>query len=147
MAQTNQALWPGIELSVDRGGEMVHSGIPEADPDWRFVDPNGHGHFRQGNKYPTLRWVALPCSMGHGDECTSEGYYECTICSKVIHPGTRTPEPRWIPGVTTFTLKCVDDDGTTTYVFGETQWAELREAMRATVASTLTPYMTEIASR
>ncbi len=68
----------------------VRSNLPRADERWTFIDDAGHGHF-YGKGYPTLFWVSQPCSMGHGSDCTSEGYWECPHCHEEITPGTLPP--------------------------------------------------------
>jgi hypothetical protein len=130
-------MWPGYQIDIAQDGQWVESGMPERDPDWKMVDENGHGHFVDKNgELPTLRWVAQPCSMGHGDDCDSEGYFECLLCGEVISPGTRTPKPFYVAGMTTYTLTTE----TSTYEFGPTQWDALQAAIGATIESTLAEY-------
>lgn len=128
--------WPGYTLDVDRDGQWIESSIPELDPDWKSVDENGHGHFVKDRELPTLKWVSEPCTMGHGDDCDAEGHYECRTCEALVVPGTRTPKPFWVAGLTTYTLTT----DTASYVFGPRQWDALVEAMHATIAETLSEF-------
>lgn len=62
---------------------------PVPDESWRFMDAARHGHFWRGGSYPTLEWVQLPCTMGHDDDCDSEGFYRCPHCDEAISPGMK----------------------------------------------------------
>ena len=89
----------GWRLHVIQGIEQFPERSRRRDPKWKTTDSNGHRHkakvTKKGNvKYPTLQWVTVPCSMGHGDDCTSEGYCVCRECREVIHPAT-TYDEQW----------------------------------------------------
>lgn len=92
-------------LSMDVKSQVVQS-ISEPDPTWQYVDLAGHGHFysASGERYPTLRWVSEPCTMGHGDDCDGEGHHECRACGEHIVPGSRMGTPQEIETGRTYTL-------------------------------------------
>lgn len=109
------------QIPIDPGGN-------ELDPDWKFVDHEGHGHFygdfKSGDRYPTLKWVSRPCTMGHGDDCDSEGYWECRQCGEVIQPGTRPYSgPTFVDGPTTVEVT-IHSDHTTERWVGDKSWFE-----------------------
>lgn len=136
-------IWPGISLDINQDYIPITSSSPSADPDWRYVDREGHGHFRQDNKYPTLDWISFGCSMGHGDDCDAEGQYECRQCREVIVPGSRIAPPTSIPGLVTYTLTVQGADGMTTskYAFGPEQHNELGAEIRRVIATVLADYL------
>lgn len=137
--------WPGMELTIDQQNQVVESNRPVPDPSWRYVDQHGHGHFydEKAREFPTLEWVVLPCTMGHGDECTSEGYYKCPLCDEEISPGTVMPRPQIIQGPVTYTLAVEDARGTTTYRFGPEQWSAVQSAVEREVTDVLAEYAVE----
>lgn len=137
------AMYSTMELSVHQDHQTVTSDLPEPDPEWRFVDAAGHGHFRSDDGYPTLEWVTLPCTMGH-DDCDAEGSYRCLLCDEEIRPATRRVSPVTIPGIKTFTLKIHDaNGGHSTYVFDEEQWQKAEAAATAAIKETLKDCITE----
>lgn len=142
MRTTTTSLWPGIEMEFEQGGEWITSDSLVADEMWRHVDSNGHGHFWDGG-FPTLTWIAEPCTMGHGDDCTAEGHYECTICGETIRPGTRPAEPVWVPGVSRYTMTVHDAGRTDRYVFGGDEMERLNEAVREVVRTVLVDRLVE----
>jgi hypothetical protein len=97
-------------IEVCREMHEVYSNSPTPAKDWRFIDAAGHGHFWQDG-YPTLRWASVPCTMGHGDDCDAEGWWECRLCAEHISPGMKPPSmfPKMIAGLTTASL--FYDDG------------------------------------
>lgn len=99
--------------TIDVEQEMieVRSEALVRDERWTFIDAAGHGHFAGEDDYPTLRWVALPCTMGHGEDCDGEGHYECPLCSQKIMPGLRPPAAlvNLVPG--RLYMKLIFDDG------------------------------------
>lgn len=145
---TNSALlWPGHELTVENDGQYVHTDMPGPDPDWHFIDAKGHGHFYMRGAedgYPTLEWVSLPCTMGHDEDCTSEGYYECRICAERIEPGSKMQPPVWVDGLVTYRLKVAGQNGITTYVFGPQQWEAVQQAIALAVSTTLADFVSEV---
>lgn len=143
------AVWPGLfNLTVENHGQWVHTDMPEADPDWRAVDSNGHGHFYAASgeqRYPTLTWIVEPCPYEDHDDCTLEGHYECLICGETVHPGTRTQQDFWVEGHTTYHLTASDGRGTTSeYDFGKRQWDELQEAIAELISDRLAPFRTSV---
>jgi hypothetical protein len=140
---------PGFELEVDERGEWIHFDRPVLDEKWRFVDEQGHGHFydETAREYPTLRWVELPCAMGRGDDCTSEGYYECRLCAERIQPGTRNAEPQYIRGPRTYRLTVRDGDVVRTYSFGPDQYEALRSVVIAATHGALSDFLTSMEMR
>lgn len=140
----SQSIWPGYELTVDVELIPITTNIPEPDPAWRFVDGEGHGHFYDptAKNYPTLRWVSLPCTMGH-DDCDSEGYHECAVCGERITPGTRMPMPTSMIGPTTYRLTVDEGDTRIVYVFGQEQFDALKAAIATTVSETLADCVAE----
>lgn len=141
-----QILWPGYELTVENDGQWVHTDMPGPDPDWRFVDAQGHGHFYKDKDgaYPTLTWVSVPCTMGHGDDCDAEGWYECRLCAERIQPGTKAQPPAWVSGVITYRLRVADGGRWTSYVFGGQQWDAVQVAVRQAVSATLGDFVDEV---
>lgn len=87
-------------------------GVTEPDPAWRTLDSNGHGHIAQpipgSVDYPTLEWISEPCSMGHGEDCDSEGAWHCLICGEVVQPGRRPASPIFEKAPGRYELKVVD---------------------------------------
>src|SRR5687768_8411289 len=81
----NLSIFPEVHVEAKNDPVFVgENSRTELDPDWSFIDENGHGHFvdknePKGDRLPTLRWVPEACSMGHGDDCDSEGHYVCLI--------------------------------------------------------------------
>lgn len=143
---TNEhTLWPGYALAVDQPVEVVESNMPEPDPEWRFVDSHGHGHFYdpKAKTWPTLEWVILPCTMGHGDDCEAEGFYRCPLCNEQISPGTRPPRPVTIRGPVTYRLTVTKGESITSYAFGPEQFNELTEAIGSAVEEKLADYVTD----
>ena len=151
MAKFFGAALPGFDLEVQSGGEMIQPdlGAVEADPAWRYVDRNGHGHFFQDGqeRYPTLTWVSEPCTMGHGDDCDAEGHYECGLCQEEVRPGTRPAQAFWVDGPNTYRLTVAVGGQLVTYAFGEDQWTQLQTKLVDTVHSSLGDFVVEVASR
>lgn len=136
----------GFTVTVTNHGQWVRADGPESDPDWRVVDSNGHGHFysatTRANRYPTLTWIAEPCSMGHGDDCDSEGHYECAVCGETVVPGTRPARDAWVPGHLSYHLTVPDGRGSREYALGQKEWDELQAAIREMIAERLAPFLT-----
>lgn len=139
--------WPGYHLAVTNHGRWVDPGI-EPNPDWRYVDSLGHGHFYRPTTtpdnvdrpgpYPTLEWIVEPCTMGHDDDCQSEGHWECRECRETISPKTREAAPVWIPGAEEYELTVDLPSERIVYLFGRSQWDTVQSAIRAAVLDTLT---------
>lgn len=116
-------MWPGFEVTFEQEGEWVTTATPERDPDWKYVDSAGHGHFYAADGLlPTLKWNARPCSMGHGDDCDSEGTWNCRLCDEEIHPGTRPARPVYIPGPRRITCTVTQGSTTTVYAMPQEAW-------------------------
>lgn len=141
---SSRVVWPGFELEVEEQGQWVEVGMV-LDPDWRHVDAAGHGHFYDSTAkgYPTLRWVSQPCTMGHGDDCEAEGYYECSTCAEQVAPGTRWGGQTYIPGLVTYRLTVHGDGIKSTYVFGRQQWEAVDAAVRDAVQDVLAAHLAE----
>lgn len=106
----------GLTIEAHTQQIRVETNVPEADPEWRFVDAAGHGHFRATNGgYPTLRYVEdTPEGFGpDGEEYGPEGHMECTTCGEHIQPGMKPPDPfpRYIAGPTEYNVEAVMPDG------------------------------------
>lgn len=135
--------WPGVEVTVENTDELVHPGGSELNPEWKYVDQQGHGHFvvdtkdRDG-RLPTLTWVSEPCTYGH-DDCDAEGHYECATCGEEVQPGTRDARPFLVRGARTYTLTTLDDGRRTTYRFGQDGWDALQDAIAEAVRASLAP--------
>lgn len=138
-SQQTTTLWPGMQLEITQDNEVVRSETPEPHPSWKFVDGAGHGHFygETERRYPTLEWVVLPCTMGHGPECTAEGYYRCPLCHERISPRVRTPVPVVIPGPARYRLTYVTARVQTVYEFGHDRFQELQVAVLKAVQEEL----------
>lgn len=131
-----QQHFPSFSVEINREEIAVDTMIPTKVPDekWRYVDMNGHGHFWQGDKLPTLEWVVTGTEWV-GDEYGGEEYdvgeYRCLLCAEVVEPGRRvTYEPTSIPGPTQVTVTISDESFTVTtdeYAASLIAW---REALR-----------------
>lgn len=61
------------------------------DPDWSFVDSNGHFHAwadSDVNDLPTLRVEQIPCDGACGDPDDTISLYLCKICGEEVEPRT-----------------------------------------------------------
>lgn len=96
---------PSIRFGVTRDTEVLHSIDPtEPDPDWRFIDAAGHGHFHS-NGYPTLKEVTEPCfDADSGDQWDRHVRFECPHCGEVIVPGRRAAAPVYVHGPECYTI-------------------------------------------
>lgn len=134
-------LTPEIAVYAQQDSQVVESNIPVIDRKWTFVDSAGHGHFVDGPNIPTARWHSLPCSMGHGDDCTAEGFWECRSCGETIVPGTVMPDPVVIHGPTRFTVVLVTEDRNLlveeTYVCEAERFYKMMTAVKETMRSEL----------
>jgi hypothetical protein len=135
--------WLGYTLEVENHGQWLRADGVEADPEWRAVDSRGHGHFYGiAVRYPTLTWIAEPCSMGHGEDCDSEGHYECATCGETVVPGTRAARDAWMDGPVSYHLVVQDGAGSLEYSFGKNEWDELQTAMLELTTERLAPFLT-----
>lgn len=94
------------ELVVEQEMIEVRSNSPKPNPNWKFVDKQGHGHFYH-NGYPTLAieesepYFCGDCIDEHIDE-----HYVCKHCHEPITPGTMIdPSAHYIAGPITYILK------------------------------------------
>lgn len=95
--------WPGF--SIEMGQEWIDvSTMSELDPNWRYIDAKGHGHYYHDSKnpFPTLKWRKDIVTDEDGEKWDA-GWYQCPRCRERIVPGTRSGEGRKIPG-----LRCLD---------------------------------------
>lgn len=79
---------------VEQDYEEYRTLAPERDPDWCATDSNGHEHYMQDGKYPTLEWVVTGtywCEMHNEDH--KEGEWRCRECGEHVSPGMRPPGP------------------------------------------------------
>lgn len=138
------ALWPNIELEVNRPGEWVETMTTEPDPGWRYKDAAGHGHYYDDG-FPTLTWVSEPCTMGHGEDCDSEGHWECPLCREWVNPGTRMSKPVFISGPTSYVLTVTRGDMVVRYShFGPEQMEAIGAALADAIQGVLADYQTEV---
>jgi hypothetical protein len=94
---------PGV-LEMRREPIDVTSGLPTMDPDWRYTDKQGHGHYYDRSTptyYPTL--VTVVDGTYWCDTCREEHeetHLECPICGETVVPGTRPPSAfrEFVPG-------------------------------------------------
>lgn len=98
------------------------------DPEWKFVDKKGHGHFWKKDKLPTLKKVATGKTWV-GDEYDGHGetIYEmrCKLCDETIEPGTKQQQPKPPPPMIWYRLSI----GEKKYELSEKQYAEAIEAL------------------
>ena len=101
-------------LQVER--ETIETSvISEPDPNWLFVDGQGHEH-RYGPEFstPTLKWVSFGrywCADCH--EYHEDGESQCATCGEHVVPGTRSPAGRtFVSGAVTIhgTLAPIHED-------------------------------------
>ncbi len=92
----------GYALELERDIIVIESIYPEPDPDWTFIDEVGHHH---DASRATLDWVVTRTYWCEGCEDEHEdGEWRCRQCGEVIHPGTRSPQSRALPGLLKGTL-------------------------------------------
>jgi hypothetical protein len=90
--------------------EIVSSSLPEANPNWRYTDRQGHEHapevytdsggVERVRDWPTLAVVVE--EVYWCEECSDEHertHRACRICGEQIEPGSRTAVPLSIPGL------------------------------------------------
>lgn len=70
----------------------VTSNLPEPDPDWRYVDAQGHEH-TYSDGYPTLVEVEdWPAGVDvDGFDYPAGTRLECRLCGEEVRPGLRGP--------------------------------------------------------
>lgn len=85
----------GDVLRVEQEQINVSSALPRPDPDWRYVDQQGHEHYRDNShpaSYPTL--VAVVDETYWCEDCGDEhtrSHWECATCGEIIEPGVLDP--------------------------------------------------------
>lgn len=125
----SRGAWPLFSVSIERDMISVDimARVRVPDPDWRYIDKAGHGHFWKGKKLPTLKQVVVG-TQWVGDEYDGDEYdikeWWCKLCSEPIEPGMREETPAPIPGQTWVTVTIGDED----YVVSPEQYAESVEA-------------------
>lgn len=78
---------PNLEIRVSQID--CTSWGPDADPDWKYVDAAGHGHFRTKAGYPTLKEITEPFTdPDDGETWDRHIRWECPHCGEHIVPGT-----------------------------------------------------------
>jgi hypothetical protein len=123
--------FPRVQIEVDcEVIEMNTMGLIKVDdPDWKFVDKAGHGHFRKKKDLPTLEWVVTG-TQWVGDEYGGDEYevgeYRCKVCAEVVEPGTKMETPKPIMGPVTVKIT-IDGE---TFQLTESRYAESVEAWR-----------------
>lgn len=133
-----------VDFSMEQEHELVEVGGSEPNPDWRHIDPAGHGHFYTDGGYPTLEWVSRPCTQGHGDECIGEGEYRCRTCAVRVVPAMRPAKPVVIEGPKRYRLTHVHDGTRYSYAFGADRLAALHKAIAKATLETLCDFTTQI---
>lgn len=91
--KTDTMIYDNFVLRVETMIIDVTSNAPRRDPDWRYIDKEGHLHALVAKEWPTLTWVVDRTYWC--DSCNDEhqeGHYECNICGETIEPGMR-PSP------------------------------------------------------
>ncbi len=128
--KTMRSVWPVFSVSVERdmiSVDVIHR-VKVPDPDWRYIDKKGHGHFWKKTKLPTMKQVVVG-TQWVGDEYDGEEYeikeWRCKLCDETIDPGMKdeTP-PTKVPGPTTVTITVQDRE----YRLSPEQYAESIEA-------------------
>lgn len=111
-------LLPGLSYVAQPNPQtprVLNRDAQEPDPTWRMVDSNGHGHFAMEIPgtctYPTMFWDVEPCTMGHGDDCTSEGSWRCLQCNEIMMPSKRPAQPIYEEVQTRYTLRLISAHG------------------------------------
>lgn len=85
--------------------------LQEPDPNWLYIDAEGHEHRWWHDRTPTLQQIIdIPSSgdPGEDDWTPAVTHLECIICGEHIEPGWRTPlSRRMIGGLKSYTLEAV----------------------------------------
>lgn len=107
---------------------MLMSPCKVPDPDWRYVDKAGHGHFWKKTALPTLKWVVTGKTW-IGDEYGGEeielGEFRCKLCDEVIEPGKKLKHPEPLMGPVNFRVTfSLTDGGTDAYLLNEEEYVE-----------------------
>ncbi len=119
-------------------------------PNWRYIDPNGHGHYYDPDTtdhYPTLVRVDEGCDdPDHDDDCTGSWHWVCRTCALTINPSTTWAPDREepVPGMITLTRRVHHDTGsggpgtaTFTYLLTEEQLTSIADAVNQAITTTL----------
>ena len=122
MAKIQVASGPSLRVEVDRIDATTWG--PERDPQWRFVDGAGHGHFYDKG-YPTLHEVTeTMVDPDAGDEWQAHVRWECPHCGEEIRPGRiQSMERTTVPGMKRYFVDEVEVDRDTFL----TAWRPLAE--------------------
>jgi hypothetical protein len=143
--------FPSIHIKVEQESETIElsPGSTEHDPDWTYVDKAGHGHFTRKtpnapDPFPTLRWVGTGCTMGHGEECDAEGYWECPQCDERIQPGLRAATPQIIRHRPRVEITAHHPGKIVTYNITEKRWKELGGTLCDVIYRELQEYVTNV---
>ena len=120
------ARYPMISIEFQREEIPARTIHPDMVPDdkWRYVDKEGHGHFWDGKKVPTLEWIVTGTEWvgdDYGGDEVEIGEHRCRLCGEVVEPKRKAVYgPGFIPGLATF---IVSIDGET-FTLTEEQYAE-----------------------
>lgn len=132
----------GWQVEINQEQIEVTTLLPQPDPDWRFVDSLGHGHFyaKDGEHYPTLKIVedAPGYVDADGEEYPPEEHWACRFCGEEVRPGTKGPsgERQFIPG--SMDIHITDADGNE-YRPTKGQWSEATTAAEFVLKEHLAP--------
>lgn len=89
----------GKTVEIVREMVTVESWMPETDPDWTYVDNDGHRHSTTSvRREMSAKWIETSPAYtdSDGEEYNADGEYRCVDCQEVLHIGTRTPGPQHI---------------------------------------------------
>ena len=105
----NQAAYRGLTIQFDQEEIPMQTMSPQMvpDPDWKYIDKKGHGHFWKGKDLPTLKWVVTG-TQWVGDEYDSYEYevgeHRCRLCGEKVEPKKKASYPKPLLGPATYTL-------------------------------------------
>lgn len=132
--------WPVVDMNRLIEYPTTLGGSYEPDPDWRYVDEQGHGHFtaRDPVGFPTLNKVMVPCGTPDHDDCLILHHYECKLCGQEIVPAKRACLVPPIIGPTVYTIRfdVFTDEGARidyTIKAGEEAMAQISHAVRDSI--------------
>lgn len=120
--------YPMLSIGFDREEIEIasFSSYQAPDPNWKYVDSNGHGHFwvKEGEAWdvPTTEQIVIG-TYWVGDEYDGVEYEEkerrCLQCAEKVKPGMRTEQAKPVLGPTVVTVTIGDE----TFVMNEDEYA------------------------